>query len=134
MYSRFPGFNSMERVFGRIPLSTIELYQDTVSAVTATVLSALPENADTELREFTLSSVLTAVFRDWNENENKVALTETDLDDLGSFVTAAGSLAGKQVLQQSRPVYEACLLGLLNDWLYTWNALESSSKSDPVLK
>lgn len=117
----------MDRVFGRIPLSTIELYQNTVQSVTEKVLSSVPQNADADLRAFTLNSVLSTVFRDWNENDNKSALTDADLDDLATFVRLAASLAGKQILQQGRPVYEACLQGMLADWLYNWNAPSDKS-------
>lgn len=112
----------MDKRFGRIPDKTLQLYERTVSDVRAKVLPALPQSAGEDLRAFTLEKVLEVIFKDWHEHGNTEALSDLDLQDLSSFVEMSVALASGQLQAQGRPIYEAALQGLLQDWLYNWNA------------
>lgn len=112
----------MSRRFGRIPEKIVALLEHSVLNVKSRVVTALPPHADDELRAFTAEKVLEAIFRDWTEHENAEHLSDKDWTDLSSFVQMSAALAGKQLTAQGKPIYEASLSALLEDWLYNWNA------------
>lgn len=110
--------------FGRIPVETVQFCQRSVKDVQERVISVLPEEATEELRAFTLEKVLNVVFRDWHEHGND-SLSDDDIADLSSFVQMAASLAGSSLNETGKPIYEATLQGLLEDWLYNWEPDEA---------
>lgn len=116
--------------FGRIPQDTIELFERTVQDVKTKVIPALPSNADSAIRAYTMGKILEMIFRNWREKKNKNGMAEEDLRDLASFVQMSAALAGSQINSQGRPVFEATLRGLLDDWLENWNA--AGAKGPPV--
>ncbi|MBX9568157.1 MAG: hypothetical protein K2X77_04640 [Candidatus Obscuribacterales bacterium] len=118
--------------FGRIPAQTIELFERTVADVKSKVLPALPHTAGEELKGFTLEAVLEIIFRDWHENNNTEGMREEDLADLASFVQMASALAGTTMHAQGRPIYEATLKGLLEDWLENWNKPDDPGPPGPL--
>jgi hypothetical protein len=52
--------------------------------------------------------------------------------DLRNFVALAVSLAGTDLNNQGRPVYQAVLKGLLDDWLANWNAPNDPGPPGPI--
>jgi hypothetical protein len=93
-----------------------------VQVVRDRVVTALPAEASPAVRSETLELVLGIVLRDWRENNNTTGLLPEDVEDLRSFVALAVSLAGSDLSDAGRPVYETVLRGLLEDWLANWNA------------
>jgi len=118
--------------FGRIPSETVDLFQKTVNQVKGEVLMSLPSSASPEVRSYTIESILEVVFRDWRENDNKDGLEQADVRDLSSFVAMAVSLAGSDLSGLGFPVYQAALKGLLEDWLYNWNAPGDPGPPGPI--
>jgi hypothetical protein len=118
--------------YGRIPPETLELFQKTVNQVKGEVLMSLPSNASAEVRAYTIETILEVVFRDWRENENTDGLEPADVRDLSSFVAMAVALAGSDLNGLGCPVYQATLKGLLEDWLYNWNAPGDPGPPGPI--
>lgn len=114
--------------FGRVPAETLQLFQQNIADVKNNVLSALPAQADEQLRGFTLEKILATVFRDWQEHGNTF-LSPDDVKDLSSFVQMSASLAGNQINAQGRAVFEASLSALLEDWLYNWNTEKQEQRT-----
>lgn len=111
----------MDKKFGRIPSQTIDLFERTVADVKTKILPSVPHTAGDEVKAFTLEAVLNIVLRDWHENNNTEGLSEEDIKDMNSFVQMAAALAGTTIHAQGKPIYEATLSGLLEDWLENWN-------------
>lgn len=111
----------MKAKFGRIPTDTYSFLEQAVTSIKNEVVIALPDSASDELRAFTLEKILDTVFKDWQQHGND-KLSGEDLNDLRSFVQAAAALAGPQLNAQNKPIYKAILQGLLDDWLFNWNA------------
>jgi hypothetical protein len=118
--------------FGRVPPQTVDLFQRTVKQIKEEVLQALPSSASSEVSSFTTEVVLEVVLRDWRENENTTGLEPADVKDLGSFVAMASALAGSDLNGRGLPVYQATLRGLLEDWLYNWNAPGDPGPPGPI--
>jgi hypothetical protein len=118
--------------YGRIPPETVTLFERTVQIVREQVVSGLPMHANTSLRADTLQLVLEIVLRDWRENGNTTGLLDSDAQDLRNFVTLAASLAGDDINGQGRPVFNAILRGLLEDWLANWNAPGDPGPPGPI--
>ena len=112
----------VDKKFGRIPPQTISLFEKTVADVKAKVLPSLPHTAGDDVKAYTLEKVLEVILRDWHENGNTDGMSDEDLADLASFVQMAAALAGSTIHAQGKPIYEATLKGLLEDWLQNWNA------------
>jgi hypothetical protein len=118
--------------FGRVPGETIDLFQKTIQQVNSEIITALPGSANDAVRSYTVEQLLEIVFRDWRENENTAGLEPADMRDLSSFVAMAASLAGSDLNGQGFPVYQAVLKGLLEDWLYNWNAPDDPGPPGPI--
>jgi hypothetical protein len=118
--------------FGRIPAGTVELFQRTVQVIREQVVTALPAQASGDVRAYTLEAVLEIVLRDWRENENTTGLVSSDIQDLRSFVELAASLAGTDINAKGKPIYEATLRGLLEDWLANWNSPNDPGPPGPI--
>jgi hypothetical protein len=112
--------------FGRIPAETVLLLTQHARQARSQIATALPP-APKELGSFTIAAVLDRTLRDWWANGNTHGLTDTDVDDLKSFVTLAAALAGGASSMslnapEGQAVYRATLTALLDDWLANWNA------------
>jgi hypothetical protein len=118
--------------FGRIPPETVALFQKTVNQVKGEALMSLPSSASPEVRAYTIEAILEVVLRDWRENDNKDGLEQADVNDLSSFVAMAVSLAGSDLNGLGFPVYQATLKGLLDDWLFNWNAPGDPGPPGPI--
>ena len=118
--------------FGRVPDETIDLFQKTIQQVNKEIITALPGSANNAVRSYTVEQLLEIVFRDWRENENTTGLELADMRDLSSFVAMAASLAGSDLNGQGFPVYQSVLKGLLEDWLYNWNAPDAPGPPGPI--
>lgn len=118
--------------FGRVPPETVDLFQRTVRQIKEEVLQALPTSASAEVSAFTTETVLEVVLRDWRENENTTGLEPADVRDLASFVAMASSLAGSDLNGRGLPIFQATLKGLLEDWLYNWNAPGDPGPPGPI--
>lgn len=118
--------------FGRVPPQTVDLFQRTVKQIREQVLQALPSSASSEVSAYTIETVLDVVLRDWRENENTTGLEPADIKDLASFVAMASSLAGSDLNGMGLPVYQATLKGLLEDWLFNWNAPGDPGPPGPI--
>ena len=118
--------------FGRVPPKTVDLFQAAVKQIKGEVLQSLPSSASEAVKAFTMEVVLEVVLRDWRENENQDGLEPSDVRDLASFVAMASSLAGSDLNGQGLPVYQATLRGLLEDWLYNWNAPGDPGPPGPI--
>ena len=120
----------MRKRFGRIPEKMLALFEQNVRNVKTRVLIALPASASEELRAFTLEKVLDTVFQDWLEHDNYNELGDKDWNDLASFVQMSAAIAGKQLEAQGKPIYEATLAALLEDWLHNWNDGDNDGPPD----
>lgn len=118
--------------FGRVPPETVALFQQVVQTVRDQVVSGLPVYASQELRAYTLEEVLAIVLRDWRENENTSGLLPEDATDLHNFVALAASLSGSDLNGAGRPIYQATLKGLLEDWLANWNSPGDPGPPGPI--
>jgi hypothetical protein len=123
--------------FGRIPPATVERLRHMARLVDEEVVTALPVEAPTALRQYTVRTVLDYCLRDWWENKNSRSLRARDVCDLRSFVSLAVSLAGgadeavptvyhaelAATLRspEVQAIYRAVLDALLGDWLTHWN-------------
>ncbi len=112
----------MVEKYGRVKHETMQLFERTIDQVRNKMLLALPHQASEEVKSFTTELVLSTVFKDWLRNGNEQGLEDKDVDDLGSFIQAAASLAGADINTRGFPVYQSILKGLLEDWLENWNA------------
>lgn len=118
--------------FGRVPPETVALFQQVVQTVREQVVTGLPAHASQELRAYTLEEVLAIVLRDWRENENTSGLLPEDAADLRNFVALAASLAGAELNAAGKPIYQATLKGLLEDWLANWNSPGDPGPPGPI--
>ena len=118
--------------YGRVPPETVALFQQVVRAVREQVLAGLPSYASQELRAYTAEEVLGVVLRDWRENENTSGLLPEDVADLRTFVELAASLAGQDLNGPGKPVFQATLKGLLEDWLANWNSPGDPGPPGPI--
>jgi hypothetical protein len=115
--------------FGRVPVQTIAALEMCIRDVQEHVLSAVGDDANAEIRSFTLEKCLEFVLRDWRENDNTSGLEPADIADLRSFILTSKQLAGIDGLEGSPTnldssqfvVYKATLESLLDDWLHNWN-------------
>lgn len=118
--------------FGRIPQRTIALLEQTRDQVRQQIVTALPSNAGQAARDVVVEQVIGAVLRDWRENDNTTGLTGEDVADMQNFVRAAASIAGGDLSGPNRPVFEAVLAGMLEDWLHNWNSPNDPGAPGPV--
>ena len=125
-------YQQQGRRYGRVPPETVALFQQVVRAVREQVLAGLPSYASQELRAYTAEEVLAVVLRDWRENENTSGLLPEDIADLRTFVELAASLAGQDLNSAGRPVFQATLKGLLEDWLANWNSPGDPGPPGPI--
>lgn len=107
--------------FGRVPSATVALIRQQ-ARLAVSVAESLPNGAPAELRTFTLRAILDRTLEDWYKNGNFEGLESKDVDDLGSFVDLASSLAGGRFDASGRAIYRAALAALLDDWLVNWNS------------
>lgn len=117
--------------FGRIPLSTYSLFSSHAKNVSGRIACYLPLNISKELRDFTVKEVLSTLFRDWLENESDEPLSESDIEDFGSFIELSCWLAGALESAEDSAVYRASLQALLQDWLDKWNTVDESGRYYP---
>ena len=118
--------------YGRVPPQTVDLFQKTVKQIKGEVLTALPSSASAEVIGYTTEVVLEVVLRDWRENENTTGLEPADVKDLASFVAMSVALAGSDLNGGGFPVYQATLRGLMEDWLFNWNAPGDPGPPGPI--
>ncbi len=109
----------------RIPPKIVDLLDQTARTTRTRVITALPDAAAVDLRQFALHQVLATVMRDWIENGNTDGLTSQDVHDLRSFVSLAATIADLGQPDEdglNGTTFRAVLTGLLEDWLANWNS------------
>jgi hypothetical protein len=107
--------------YGRIPAETLALMLGQVRGVREEVMRALPAEAPSGVRDWTVRAVLDRTLQDWWENGNTEALPSQDIADLQSFVALASAFAGDWSDTGAPAIYRATLSALLDDWLRAWN-------------
>jgi hypothetical protein len=110
--------------FGRLPTTTVALFESNIGTVCQQVLKVVPSSATAEARAFTLEQILQTVFRDWQENDNATPLGSTDAADLASFIQAAVSTSRADFSPEGLAIYQSTLNALLTDWLHNWNGTQ----------
>jgi hypothetical protein len=118
--------------FGRIPPETVTLFQKTIVQARDHIASVLPPEASEQVRAYAIEQVLEIILRDWRENNNTTGMEDADVEDLGNFVGLAATLAGNDLNGQGFPIFQATLKGLLEDWLYNWNAPGDPGPPGPI--
>ncbi len=118
--------------FGRIPPETVTLFQKTIVQARDHIASVLPPDADEKVKAYAIEQVLEIILRDWRENNNTTGMEDADVEDLGNFVGLAATLAGNDLNGQGFPIFQATLKGLLEDWLYNWNAPGDPGPPGPI--
>lgn len=118
--------------FGRIPPETVTLFQKTIVQARDHIASVLPPEANEQVRAYAIEQVLEIILRDWRENNNTTGMEDADVEDLGNFVGLAATLAGSDLNGQGFPIFQATLKGLLEDWLYNWNAPGDPGPPGPI--
>ena len=108
--------------FGRVSQDTVSLLTQQVRRVNGPVASGLPLGAPEGVRQWTVKAVLDRTVRDWWFYDNMSALEPKDVEDLRSFIEAAGHLSTVDSKPEGQAVYRAVLGVLLDDWLENWNA------------
>ncbi len=115
----------MSDSLSRIPPKIGDLLDQTARTTRTRVITALPDDAAVDLRQFALHQVMATVMRDWIENGNTDGLTSQDVHDLRSFVSLAATIADlgqPDVDGLNGTTFRAVLTGLLEDWLANWNS------------
>ena len=101
-----------------IPDETRALLAGSV-AIANRVSQSLPATSSDAWRQITYRLVLTAILRDWSENDT-TELEEEDVTNLSAFAELASSTARQAGMADHDATFEVVLKALLDDWVENW--------------